>query len=475
MTILQVSSVNASDHSAPHTAVLGAGIAGLTAAYVLQQQEYPVSVFEAANRPGGVIRSESIDGYLVEHGPNTIQTSTPLLTSYIERLGLEECRCWADDAANKRYVVRDGTPQALPTSPPALLKTSLFSGRAKLRVLWEPFVPPAPAHTEESVAAFTKRRLGPEILDYGINPFVAGIFAGDPEQLSLPHAFPTLHTLEQEHGSVIGGMFKRMRARRAEPGAPRPQRRSFSFRDGLQMLPGALARALGDAVRLDTPVAKIQPADDGWLITTDDQPPRRFDAVLSTLPLYQLVDVLEVADADLSPLRHTYYPPVSVMALGFRREDVRHPLDGFGMLVPGAETDFDILGTLFSSTLFPDRAPEGHVLLTTLLGGARHPELALASEERREQVVRRDLRTLLGVTGTPALVHHICWSQAIPQYNVGYGTVKTLLAALEQRYPTLAFAGNYRSGVSVGDALASGDAAARQLVQTLSPAETSSG
>ncbi len=454
----------------PRVAVLGAGIAGLTAAYTLQQQGVDVTVFEATSRPGGVIRSEVIDGYLVEHGPNTLQSGTPVLASCLADLGLEAARCPASEAARKRFVVRGGSPLPLPTSPLALLSTPLFSARARWRLLREPFVPPAPPHLEESVADFTRRRLGEEWLAYAVNPFVAGIYAGDPERLSLPHAFPTLHELEQTHGSLIGGLFRRMRARRAAEGtdaSPRTSRRPFSFRDGLAMLPEALARRLGPAVQYGQAVTRLVPTEGGVLVETGDASPRPFDAALVALPLYQLTGLLDVDEAVGPQPAPVTYPPVSVVALGFRREDVAHPLDGFGVLVPACETDFQILGTLFSSTLFPGRAPDGHVLLTTLLGGARRPELALAPEARREQAVLDDLRRLLGIRGRPTLVRHVCWPRAIPQYERGYGAVKAWLAALERHTPRLAFAGNYRAGVSVGDTMASGVDAAHRLARTL--------
>lgn len=447
-------------------AILGGGIAGLTAAYQLQAGIANVTVFEQAGQPGGMIRSERARGYLLEHGPNTLRRATPLMNALISRLDLEDARVPAQPAAKNRYVVRGGTLHVLPTSLPAFLSTHLLSWRARLRLLCEPFVRCPPTGTEETVAQFAHRRLGREVLDYGLNPFVAGVFAGDPERLSLRHAFPRLHALEQEHGSLFGGLIRHVLRRR---GNDDPPSRSglFSFREGLQQLPHALARALGPSVEYETTVTALRPDGAHWAVTTRSGPRtqrRTFDAVVCTLPLHRLGALRWDMPPTLEPLREVPYPPVSLIHLGLRRADVQHPLDGFGMLVPEAETEIRILGTLFSSTLFPNRAPAGHVLLTTFVGGTRHPDLGRADAEAQTRVVREDLQRLLGVQGQPALARRVHWPRAIPQYEVGYGRVKKRLDRIERLHPGLFFAGNYRQGIAVSDAMASADAAAERAL-----------
>ena len=404
-----------------------------------------------------MIRSEWRNGFLIEAGPNTIQASNALLERAIEQVGLDATRCWADEAARHRYVVREGRPVALPASPPTIVTSKLFSTGAKLRLLREPFVRSAPPYVDESVAAFTRRRLGAEVLAYAVNPFVGGIFAGNPETLSLRAAFPRLHDLEQTYGSLLRGQFER---RRSDADA-RPDRRSFSFEDGLQTLTDALADRIGN-VHLNAAVEAIHPDGASWRLETRHESIRA-DAVVLTVPLYRL-DGLDLAvEPSLDAVRAVRYPPVSSVALGFARDAVTHPLDGFGVLVPAVETSFQTLGTIFSSTLFPNRAPAGHVLLTTLVGGTRRPDVALASEGERERIVRDDIERLLGVRGAPVMVAHHQWPNAIPQYELGYNRVTEALDAVERAHPTLAFAGNYRSGVSVGDAFASGVAAADRV------------
>ncbi len=448
-------------------AVLGAGIAGLVGAYTLQQAGVEVQVLEARHTPGGMIQTSEAGGYLVEHGPNTIRASTPLLERLIEALGLTPDVMEASDAARNRYVVRDGKPVALPMSPPGLLTTRAFSIPGKLRLLLEPFVDPAPAGVEESVATFVRRRLGAEALAYGADPFVAGIFSGVPANLSVQHAFPALYEMEQTHGSLLRAQW----ARRGQPSGDAPRYKVFNFRKGLQQFVTALAEAV-EPIATDEEVQRIMPKNGRWAVHTTqgwEQTPQTYtvDAVLSTLPLPRLA-ALEASPATEAPvLAQVPHPPVTVVALGYPRRNVEHPLDGFGMLVPKAESDIRILGTIFTSTIFPDRAPDDHVLLTSLVGGARRPALTHQNFHAVRELVERDLRQLLGVRGEPVLMHYTEWTTGIPQYTVGYGAVKDALQQLEDANARFALAGNYRDGISVPDAMASGESAAQRLLQAL--------
>lgn len=449
--------------------IIGAGIAGLAAAYRLQQENVSVRVLEASERTGGVIRSDSEDGFLVEHGPNSIRASSPELEGVLEDLDLKEERIWANERAKTRYVVRNGQPTSLPTSIGSFLTTDLFSVRAKLRLLAEPFIRRADGG-EESVADFTRRRLGPEMLDYAVAPFVGGVFAGAPEDLSVEHAFHRLATFEDEYGSLFLGALRNAMSSNDtdEPDGPSGL---FSFRDGLQTLPDALTEVLGDHVFQNAPVRALHREDDQWRVTITSpegrERPRTFDALVSTVPLHRLSAMDVDTPVDLSPLAEAWYPPLSVLALGYPREAVEHPLDGFGLLVPPAEDDLNILGTIFSSTLFPGRAPADHVLLTTFVGGARAPKQATPDTSALQSLVETDLHHLLGVEGSPVFRRHVHWPHAIPQYTLGYGTVKETLDELEEQHPGLAFAGNYRKGVSVGNALTSGIGAADRLLDRL--------
>ena len=449
--------------------IIGGGISGLTAGFFLQKAGIPFTLFEASNKVGGKIRSERNSGYLVEYGPNSLQTSTPLLNQLIEETGLSTHQIFAAERAKKRFVVQNGTPQPLPMSPPALLSSSFFPLRTKLRLMREPFIRAYSGDTEESVAGFIKRRLGQDILDYAVDPFVTGIFAGNPANLSLRHAFPLLYDLEREHGSLLKGLRAKRKAKKNTGKKPEP-RRIFSFVDGVAMLPEALSAPFAKSIHCNSKVLDIRREKDKWMLTIEKDgqtSTTAFDMLLNTLPLpaFQHLDLS--VKPDLSSLWNVEYPPVTVLALGFNRDDVDHPLDGFGMLVPGKENGIRILGSIFSSTVFPDRAPEGSVLLTTLVGGARKGDFCHLPDDLLMDFVLDDLHNLLGVHGNPTFVKKIEWPQAIPQYNVGYGAVKQTLRDLEEQHSGLFMAGNYRDGISVGEAVTSGHLAAERMLASM--------
>ena len=442
-------------------AILGGGIAGLTAAFELEQQGIDFELFEASKRIGGKIQSERIKGFLVEHGPNSLQNSSPLMQRIIDTCGLAKDQIYADEAAKKRFVVRNSIPTALPMSPPALLASNFFSWSAKLRLAREPFVSSFRGSNEESVAEFIRRRLGKEILDFAVDPFVTGIFAGNPELLSIKHAFPRLFDLEQEKGSLLKGMLSRK-----NNDSRTHSRRIFTFKEGVQMLTDALASRFKDRIHTDKEVTSIIPSGRRWRIDAkqgNHEETRNFDAVISTIPLPQLRKVNLEVGLGRAPLNTVSYPPVSVVVMGFNASAVAHPLDGFGMLVPNKEKSKRILGTIFSSSVFPSHAPESCVLLTTMIGGARQSDMSRLTTDLLEYFVLDDLHELLGIYGDPVLVQHIHWKTAIPQYNLGYGVIKALVNNLEAIHPGLFFAGNYRQGISVSDAMESGYQAALRV------------
>jgi len=457
-------------------AIVGAGISGLTAAFYLQQRGVPVVVYEASNRAGGMIYSASHGGYLTEDGPNTIMTGSAAVPRLIRDLGLESRRMVPSPAAETRYIVRDGRPVRLPQSLPGAIGTGILSLSAKLRVLGEPFVPKAAqAHgnSDESLASFVCRRLGREFLDYLIDPFVAGVFAGNPEQLSVRHAFPRMAALERQYGSLLKGAVLGAKERRLRNAPLQSEPRMFSFDGGLRVLTDTLADRLGGAILLNCPVEGIERVEDGWRIYSPAGA-ESYRSVLFCSPAHRFPALQAGPDltAELRNFEQVYYPPVARLALGFRRSQVAHPLDGFGVLVPKKEP-MSILGALFSSSMFENRAPKGHVLLTVFAGGARRPQLLHQTPDQIARLALDDLRSLLGITGTPAFTEIRKIDRAIPQYNVGYGAVKLLMERIETRSPGLFFAGSFRDGISVSDCITSGSTAAERVAayaQLRSPA-----
>jgi len=454
-------------------AIIGAGITGLTAAFYLKRRGVPVTVYEAGERVGGVIQSVRRAGFLAENGPNTILETSPKIAQLVQDAGLASRRLDSDPKAGARYLVRYQRPMEMPGSPLGFLTTRLFTAGAKLAVLREPFVSRRTDGKEESVAGFVKRRLNQEFLDHAIDALVAGVYAGDPYQLSVPQAFPRLAELEARYGSLIKGQILGARERKRRGDVARDRAPKFSFDEGLQVLPDTLAISLGDAVNLNSPVTKLRQTSEGWRVTTANGE-IGFGAVIYSGTAYRLAELKIECEAgnplpaggahgvtrpapqiDLSPFSDIRYPPVASVVLGFRREDVTHPCQGFGMLIPKVE-GFRILGTIFSSSLFPNRAPAGHVTLTSYLGGERQPELTLRPAEELLALVREDLRVLLGATGNPVFQHTALYPRAIPQYNLGYGRYRDLMNAIENQAAGLFFAGHYREGVSLGDSIVSG-------------------
>jgi len=331
-------------------------------------------------------------------------------------------------------------------------------------MLREPWIARRSADGDESVADFIRRRLGTDPLHYAVDPFVSGVYAGDPEQLSVGHAFPRLAAMEREHGSLVRAMMaagRKARVARNAGDAASGGHTMVSFTGGMHTLPAALADRIGhDRIRLGTRVIAIEPHDVGANVLVEQNGERRrleADLVISTLPLHALSSIALPSDADaaLDQLRTVAYPAVASLALGFRRADVAHALDGFGCLVPSRERR-KTLGMLFTSTLFEGRAPTGHVLLTCFIGGTRHPGLGTASTAALLDVVLPELAALLGITSGPTFVEHTSWPRAIPQYNVGHDANIRAAEALEVVVPGLLVDGQFRRGVSVGDCVASG-------------------
>ena len=438
-------------------AIVGAGVAGLTAAYRLKRRGARVVVYEASERAGGVIRSERREGYLAELGPGSITPGEGSLAEVLSQLGLDGSRLEAQREARKRYIVRKSKLVPLPMSPAQFLTTRLLSNGAKLAVFGEPMVEAGDSPMEESVATFVRRRFNQEVVDYVANPFVGGIYAGDPEQLSARHALPWLHDLEHTHGSVTKGL-----GRLRDGDAPRPP--LISFTGGLQEIPDACLRELRSEIRFKAPVTQLRRGPKGWTVSAAFQTAELYDGVIYAAPAHcaDEVDLAFDGGDRLKTLTSITHPPVAVLALGFRREDVAHRLDGFGFLVPELERR-NVLGVIFSSTVFPGRAPEGHVLLTAFVGGVRHPDLANADLGTLTARVVDDLRLLLGVRGEPAFRAFHLWPKAIPQYTLSYGRFKEIMDDAERRNRGLALAGSYREGVAIGEVIAAATEAADRV------------
>lgn len=425
--------------------IIGAGISGLCTAWFLQQRGHQVTVLEARDSAGGNIRTVQRDGFLIEQGPNSTLNNRPALATLFDGLGLTPLE--ANNSAKKRYVLRDGTLHALPMGPGDFIRTPLFRAAGKWRLLLEPFI--GRAKTEESVAAFVERRLGREFLDWAINPFVSGVYAGDPAQLSVRAATAKVYALEAQYGSLMRGALAKMLFHRHRGGAG-PAGHMISFADGMQRLPERLNEALGAALHCATPVDRIFHNQQGWHAVAGKQQ-WSADEIVLALPAQQCAQLLAEQLPQLPPLLQAIqYPTVATVSLGFQRQQIQHPLDGFGFLIPRI-TGVETLGMLFPSSVFPHRAPDGHCLLTAFIGGALNPSIASADEADIIARVLRDITPLLGISGEPVVASVTRWPAAIPQYNLGHLQRLADIDAQLAQLPGLHTRANWRDGISVAD------------------------
>ena len=431
--------------------VIGAGISGLTAAYLLRASGHDVVVFDQGDMPGGRMRSERIDGFLMEHGANSIMTPAPVAETLIAQLGLDSEKVTRSAAARCRYLVRGGRVRGLPPQPCRFLLSDFFSLPGRLRMLMEPFVPAH--HDDESVAAFVHRRFGGELLDYVVDPLVAGLLAGDPEQLSVGAAFPRLKQLERCAGSVIGGIIQSRFRHGAKAAAGNPGRRVLSsFRQGLGTLPRAVAQRLAGRIFLGHRVEAVyHRAGGGYHVKVRHHSVAQWaaaDSIVVALPAYAAAAVLCGLDrritAALAEIRH---PPLAVAFLGYPARSIAHRLDGVGVLAPAVEKR-SALGMLFSSSLFAERAPPGHVALTAFVGGARQPQLALLKPDELRDLVHGEVQELLGGRAAPFIARTHCWRYGLPQPGLDHTQRLGRIATGESEHAGLFLTGNYFSGVS---------------------------
>ena len=444
--------------------IVGGGISGLAAAWFLHRKGVSVRLFEGGERPGGVIDTARDGGFLVERGPNsTLQRpgrEEDGLGRLIGQVGLEDGVLEAAPTAKKRFVMRGGRLRALPGSPPGMVTTRLFSWRAKLRLLGEPFV--GRGRGEETIAAFVERRLGREFLDYAVEPFVSGVYAGDPRALSVQAAVPRVYALEERHGSLIRGAIAMGKAAE-KTGAPAG--RLISFDRGMAVLPETIAAALpAGTVRTGCRVSGIEPDAGGWRVRWEGGEEWTGRLVLA-VPAAVAADLMEPLSAEAAGILGAIpYAPILSMAMAYDRERVGHRLDGFGFLVPRRE-GLRMLGGLFSSTLFAGRAPAEKALITTFVGGATDAAALDLEPEVARRLVHSELARALGITGDPVLVGESRYAAAIPQYTLGHLERMARLDELLAAFPGLHAQASWRGGISVADCVRNGEVLAHSLVE----------
>ena len=438
--------------------VLGAGISGLATAHWLEKEDYDVTILESSFEPGGAMMTKFVDDFLVDFGPNSGLETTPKIKEIVDDIGLTDEMIYANQEGNIRYILKNDELVPLPTSPIKFITSKLFSTNAKLRLMKEPFIGKSEDGYYQSIAQFVERRLGKEFLDNAIDPFVSGVFAGDPSKLSVKSAFPKLYRLEELYGGLIKGVIKGARERKKRKEDSKQNAKMFSFKKGMQSFPRAIANNLKGNIFYEAEIKNISQKDSKVIVSIEKNGQKGeivSDVILSTLPAYVVSKLTNSIDKELtSHLNDIVYPPVLVLYLGYNKKAIKQNLDGFGFLIPSSEKK-KFLGAIWSSTIFVNRAKTDKAAFTIFVGGARNLDFSRDQVNERVDEVLKEFHSVMGISEQPIIIEKKFWNKAIPQYNLGHIEHDNYFDKFEKENPGIFLSGNYRGGISVGDCIKS--------------------
>ena len=453
--------------------IIGGGISGLAAAHRVHElnPSIQVTLLEASSRLGGTIQTQYRDGFLLERGPDSFISDKPQAVALAKRLGLESQIIETNETYRRSFIVRNGRLRPVPDGFQLLapsrmwpfIASDIFSFAGKMRMAADLFLPRKSSNgvNDESLASFVRRRLGEEALARMAQPMVGGIYTADPETLSLRATLPRFLDMEQEHRSLILAMLRQGRSQKTGTSGARYSL-FLSFDKGMQVLVDALKQINAD-IRVRTRAQRIT-VDQGWTITTDKDEQFKADAVCLAVPAYVAASLLSDVDTQLAEkLRAIKYASTATINFGYRRTAIKHPLNGFGFVVPVIEKR-SLIACTFSSVKFSGRAPDEHVLLRAFAGGALQPEIFALDEQEMTRRVESDLRELLGIREDPRFIEVAKWERSMPQYEVGHLDRVNEIDALVNKLPGLALAGNSYRGAGIPDCIRSGESAAHALL-----------
>ena len=459
-------------------AVIGAGLTGLAAAHRLLSLDPTAQIvlYEATDRIGGHIQTVERDGFLIERGADAFITNKPAAVELCRELGIEDRLIPTNEQFRGSLVLRNGRPVPVPdgfslltpTRLVPILRSPIFTWKGKLRIAAEQFVRRSRSSEEESVSAFVRRRFGDEAFERLVQPMLGGIYTADPDKLSLAATMPRFIDMERDHGSLI----KATRRQAADTGTDKHASGAryglfATFEDGMQQFFAALRTQVesGATIITNTAVETVSQTNNGWDIKAASES-LFFDAVIITTPTFVAADLLAESSPRLADrLREIQYASAAVVATGHRRQDVSHPCDAFGLVIPAIENR-RILAVSFSSRKFPGRAPQDHILMRTFVGGATQPEQMDRSDEELVELVREELSDLLGVTGRETISLVTRYTKAMPQYHLGHRKLVQSIEQLTATLPGLELAGSAYHGVGIPDSIQSGRLAGENLAST---------
>ena len=448
--------------------IVGAGISGLATAQAVltRKPDAEITIYEAGERIGGKVWTETgPEGYLCEGGVNGFLDKIPRTLELCKEAGVSPLK--ADTAAQKRYVFSRNELHKLPEKPPEFFSSKLLSVPGRLRVIYEMFAG-GTNNPDETLAQFGTRRLGKEAFERLIDPMASGVFAGNADRLSLKSCFPRINEIEMEYGSLIRGLIKLQKKAKREgakntPG-PGPGGTLTSFKHGMSALTDSLADQLGSRIRVSTPVKDISRDGSRYTLLLDNDRQDECEHLILAAPAHAQAVMLQALDPSLANLlREIPYPALSVCCFGYQKQRVGQVLDGFGFLIPSKEKR-SVLGTIVDSNVFSGRAPEGSILLRSMVGGARSPELAMLPDEQLISRVRSDLQDILGLKAEPDFIRIFRHQRAIPQYEVGHAARLEAIEEKLQQHPGLVLTGNAFKGVSLNDCVVNAWKTAQSLL-----------
>lgn len=448
--------------------IIGGGISGLSLAYFLLEQKpsLDIIILESEKRAGGKIWTDKVDGFLCESGVNGFLDNRPRTLELVAKLALSPLKSSED--ARKRFIFSDGKLHRLPESPVSFFSSNLLTLHGRLRIIWEIFVPRGNGK-DETLAEFARRRLGKEAFEKLIDPMASGIYAGDPEKMSLKSCFPVIYNLEQKYGSLIRAMIQLQKEAKktgkkvgAGPGGV-----LTSFYDGMETMINALTGYLGEKVKTGTRAISIDKKGDTYIVSVSDGSNIEAEAVVLATPAHETSEMVRDIDKQLSStLSEIFYPSISVVCLGYKRDKISHSLNGFGFLIPYREGR-KILGTLWDSSIFPNRVPEGYVLLRSMLGGVRMSELALQDENKLINMVMDELGDILGIKAQPDFVKVYTHKKGIPQYSLGHEKKLETITGICNKFKSFYITGNAYRGIGVNDCIESSYKLAERIVKEI--------